>query len=350
LRVAVVCPYDIGRPGGVQQLTFELVTRLAEAGHDTWLVGPGDPPSGQPWEFRSVGTTVTIRANASRAPVALGPSVPRRVRLAVEGADVIHVHEPLMPLASLTALRLSLPRVVTFHADVPRWVGMLYRSGGRIVDGAMRASVVTAVSAVAASAIPPRWGPVEVIPNGLTVSFYRPAGAVRAPQRVTFLGRDDPRKGLEVLLEAWPAVRDAVPGAELVVMGSKRPLGVPGVRFAGRVSEAEKRSLLSTAAVHVAPNTRGESFGIVVAEAMAGGAAVVASDLAAFRAVLGDCGSFVPVGDSEALSATIIRLLADPVAARRLSECGRARVKAFDWDTVVPRWIEAYGRAAERSG
>jgi phosphatidyl-myo-inositol alpha-mannosyltransferase len=350
LRVAVVCPYDIGRPGGVQQLTVELVGRLGDAGHEAWLVGPGQPPdSDQRPMFRSVGRTVSIRANASVVPVALSPRVPRRVREAVADAEVIHVHEPLMPLVSLAALRLRMPRVVTFHADPPGWTSTVYRSVGRIADGAMRRSVVTAVSPVAAAVIPDRWGEVVVVPNGLDVAAYQHDQGTRRPNRVTFLGRDDPRKGLDVLLEAWEGVQEHVPAAELIVIGSRRDGAIPGVRFAGRVDEREKRALLASASVHVAPNTGGESFGIVVAEAMAAGAAVIASDLPAFRDVVRECGTFVPVGQPAALREAIIGLLGDPAALRRHADCARIRVADFDWRTVLDRWIDAYGQALRMS-
>jgi len=340
LRVAVVCPYDLGLPGGVQQLTIELVQRLEAAGHDAWLVGPGEHP-GAP----SVGRTIRIRANASVAPVALGPGVVGRVARAIEGADVVHVHEPLMPLVSLTALLGSSPLVATFHADAPRWAGAVYSAAGRLLRRRLRNAVITAVSPTAAAPLPTSWGPVEIIPNGLDVAGYA-TGDARVPGRVTFLGRDDPRKGLDVALAAWPTVHAAFPEAELVVMGSSRSPTAAGVRYVGRVSESEKRSLLSSAMIHLAPNTGGESFGIVVAEAMAAGAAVVASDLPAFQHVIGSTGLQVPTGDPDAFARALIRLLADPEEAKRLGAAGTERAHSFDWSVVLDRYVAAYRRAA----
>lgn len=338
MRVAVVCPYDLAQPGGVQQLTLELVARLRTSGHDAWLVGPGpDAPT--------VGSTIGVRSNSAVAPVALAPGVLRRVPEALRGAEVVHIHEPLIPLVSLAALRSDLPKVMTFHADAPAWVSLLYRSAGRLLDRTLRRSVLTAVSGVAAAAIPGSWGPVEVIPNALDVAAYRGDATTRRPHRVTFLGRDDPRKGLDVLLRAWEAVVEAVPSAELVVIGASRDSRLPGVRFVGWVDEAEKRRLLASAAVHAAPNTGGESFGIIVAEAMAAGAAVVASDIAAFQAVMAGNGLHTPVGDSGALAGALVRLLTDPDERRRLGEAGRRRAAAFDWPAVLERYVEAYRRA-----
>ncbi len=338
MKVAVVCPYDLGRPGGVQQLTVELVSRLRVEGHDAWLVGPGDAPE-------NVGRTVRVRANASVAAVSLAPQARRRTLSALQDADVVHIHEPVIPLVSISALSASIPKVVTFHADAPRWVRPVYMSLGRIFDQALKHSVVTAVSPVAAQAVPHRWGPVEIIPNALDVGVYQQPDVARLPSRVTFLGRDEPRKGLDVLLDAWPKVLAAVPQAELVVAGASRGIVQPGVEFLGRVGEAEKRRLLASSAIHVSPNTGGESFGIVVAEAMAAGAAVVASDLPAFLHVMAGSGLHVPVNDSSALAETLIRLLGSPEECQKVSEAGRSRANDFDWPSVLGRYIDTYERA-----
>jgi phosphatidyl-myo-inositol alpha-mannosyltransferase len=238
--------------------------------------------------------------------------------------------------------------VVTFHAAVPRWVAVGYRAAGHALSRAMRSSVLTAVSTTAAAPIPKRWGPVTVIPNAIDVDSYS-AAVERSPTRVTFLGRDDRRKGLDVLLASWPAVRAAVPDAELVVIGTNRNTVIPGVVFVGRVDEDEKRSTLASAAIHVAPNLGGESFGIVLAEAMASGATIVASDLAAFRDVVDDAGVLVPVGDHERLGEAIARLLNDPDECARLRAAARRRVEMFDWPQVVDSYLDAYRRALDQA-
>jgi len=210
----------------------------------------------------------------------------------------------------------------------------------------MRRAVVTAVSPVARSAVPDRWGEVEIVTNGIDVDSYR-VEADRREDLVVFLGRDDPRKGLDVLLRAWPLVQGRHRGAELVVAGATRGSNTDGVRFVGRVSEAEKRRLLGTATVFVAPNTRGESFGIVVAEAMAAGAPVVASDIPAFRWVAGECGVLVPVEDAASVAESVSALLADPERRSGLSAAALRRVGRFDWGTVVALYEAAYRRARD---
>lgn len=339
MKIAVVCPYDLGLSGGVQQLSIELVDRIIDAGHEAWLVGP-DTRDGEP----SVGRTVKVRANASLVPLAIGAGVRGRVREAVVRADVIHVHEPFMPQVSTAALGAGLPTVVTFHADAPAWAERLYRAASGPLRRRLGSAVMTAVSSVAAGHLPASWAPIEIIPNALDIAGYA-SRRDGEPHRVTFLGRDDPRKGLDVILRAWPTVHTAVPDAELVVIGAERAESFPGVRFAGRVDEADKRSLLASGSIHVAPNLRGESFGIVVAEAMAAGSAVVASDLPAFRDVLAGTGVHVPAGDATVLADSLIALLGDPDRRARLGRDARLRAADFDWSVVTDRYLAAYRRA-----
>lgn len=340
MRVAVVCPYDLGAPGGVQQLCLELVQRLRDSGDDCRLIGPGEMEGAI-----SAGSPVTVSANRSRVPIALAPGAIGRVRKAIEGFDVVHIHEPLVPLTGWAGLgRDTAGRVATFHADPARWTRALYRLGGPIATRALARTVLTAVSPVAADAIPPSWGPVDIIPNAIDTAAYR-LEVERSPLRVVFLGRDEPRKGLDILLEAWPHIRAGAPEAELMVMGADRTNGPPGVTFLGRVEEREKRRLLATSPVLAAPNLGGESFGIVLAEAMAAGCAVVASDIPAFRAVLGTDGVLVPAGDRAALARAITALLTDPGRTAQLGRCAQVAATRFDWSAVLGSYRAAYESA-----
>jgi phosphatidylinositol alpha-mannosyltransferase len=348
VKVGVVCPYDIARPGGVQQLTGELATHLRQAGDEVVFVGAGRSwfHGGPGLDDVTVltGRSIGIRANLSTAPVTLSPMPWRRVRRALADADVIHVHEPLVPLIGWMALSTDRPLVATFHADAPDWVARVYQHMPR-VEKRMRGAILTAVSSIAARSIPPRWGEVREVPNAIDVASYDlPVG--RVERRVAFLGRDDARKGLSLLLEAWSDVVARVPDAELVVMGADRDVDLPGVEFKGPVSGGEKKRLLATSQIFVAPNLGGESFGIVVVEAMAAGCAVVASDIAAFVEVSGESGIHVPVGDVNALSEALISLLLDPHRARMLGEGGRDRSALYDWTAVVDQYQELYAEAA----
>jgi phosphatidylinositol alpha-mannosyltransferase len=274
--------------------------------------------------------------------------VPARVREAVAGADVVHVHEPLMPLASLAATRSGpAPVVGTFHADPGRVIRTLYRVVAPVLRRTVhRLRVVTAVSPTAAGAVS-RLARVRIVPNAVDVAGYRNDGSLRTGGRVLFIGRDERRKGLDVLLDAWPAVRREHRGASLRVVGGLREAAPAGVEFLGRVDETAKRRELAAARVLAAPNLGGESFGIVLVEGMAAGATVVASDLDAFRAVVGDSGVLVPPGDAAALAEAIASLLADPERAARLGESGIRRAAAYDWPGVVDAYLEAYREALE---
>lgn len=337
MRVGVVCPYDLGLPGGVQQQCIELADRLRAAGDEVILTGPG---SGSGWE--SLGGSVTISANASKVPIALAPAVTRRLREIVDGVDLLHVHEPLIPLVGWAALRIRKPAVLTFHADPPGWARASYR---RLPPPrSIRSRTLTAVSEVAASAVPEQWGSVEIIPNAIDVASYRP-DVERVPHRVAFLGRDDPRKGLDTVLRAWTAVRAAHPQAELVVIGARRDEVVQGVRFAGRVGEDEKRSLLASSSIYVAPNLGGESFGIVVAEAMAAGCLPVVSDIPAFRAVAGSAARYLVPAEVGAWAGALIELLSDPDAMSVGRAAASTAAERYDWTAVVGRYRDAYRRA-----
>lgn len=344
MRVAVVCPYDLGRPGGVQIQAVELTRRLCGVGHDAWLVGPGETG---PVGARLVGRAVGVRANRSVAPVALAPGVMGRVRAALQGADLVHVHEPFVPLVAPAAVTVGTDAAVvaTFHADASPGVRRLYRIAGPLWKRLLRNTrVVTAVSEVAAE--PPRslTAAVRIVPNGVEVASYR-LPVERRDRRVVFLGRDEPRKGLDVLLSAWSLVRREVPDAELEVLGAAREQVPAGVCFRGRLPDEEKRRALAGAGVFCAPNLGGESFGITVLEGMAAGCAVVASDLRGFRELLGGEGVLVPPGDPAALAAALVRVLQEDALRTELAGKGSKRAELFDWAGVLDRYLEVYAEA-----
>lgn len=341
MKIAMVCPYDLERPGGVQDQAIKLCSWLQEAGHDAWLIGPGGSgPSGA----RLVGPVTVITANGASTPITLSPGAWRRTAEAVSDADVVHIHEPFMPIVSQAAtVARDLPKVGTFHADPSRAVRRLYRIGRPMLRRiAGRLTLATAVSPVAAA---PLAGLVDVrlVPNGLDTSEFGPGEKVA--QRVAFLGRDEPRKGLSVLLDAWPLVLSRVPNAELVVAGSIKRGQHPGVRFVGVVDENQKRELLATSAVFCAPNTGGESFGIVLTEAMAAGCALVVSGLAAFVHVAGEAALLTKPGDPAGLAAALVRVLTRPAERASLAEAAIARVVRFDRGVVLDGYVGVYEAA-----
>ena len=338
MRVGLVSPYDLGRPGGVQDQVIHLGDWLRDAGHDPVIVGPGvEGPEGA----ILLGPTTIITANRAATPIRLDPRIGRDLARALTGVDVIHVHEPLMPAVSPAALRVKgSPKVATFHADPPRWVRRFYRYGRSGVRRALRrASVVTVTSPISGSSID---GIVDyrIVPNGIDVGSF--TTGPKEPLRVAFLGRDDERKGLSVLLEAWPTIRAAVPGATLHVMGADRGEQSDGIEYSGWVDDDAKRAGLGSATVFCAPNLGGESFGITLAEAMAAACAVVASSVPAFEYVAGPTARFVEPGDAEGVARQIIDLLDTPASAEELGLSAAKRAEQFDGAAVVAAFIEAY--------
>ncbi len=343
MKVAIVCPYAIDRPGGVQHQAIQLVNWLRDAGHEAWLAAPGH--SGGPDGTVYLGASIEVRGNGGVAPISAKPTVRRRLTRALARAEVVHIHEPLIPMASLTALRAdTAPKVGTFHAEAGRFVSSVYWIGRPFLRlWASRLAVATAVSPVAAAAVHDLVSDLRIVPNAIDVNSY-PMPQARNTRRVIFVGRDDERKGLNVLLEAWPSIRWHIPGAELLVVGCSRP-PQPGVRFLGTVSEQQKRRYLASAALLVAPNLYGESFGIVLLEGMAAGCAVIASALPAFEYVLAGTGMLVPPGESATLAVAVTRLLLDDELRERQVAAQRERVRQFDRRVVLEQYLEAYETA-----
>jgi len=344
VKIVLVCPYDLGRFGGVQDLVLGLAGWLRNAGHEASVVGPGQGPDGT----IGVGRSRIVSVNGSAAPIALGAGVARRVREAVAGAEVVHIHEPLVPAVSLSAVRARGPATVgTFHADPSATVRRMYRLAAPALRRVVRRlDVVTAVSPVAQSAVAPIVA-ARLVPNGIDTADFDPRRG--KPHRVAFLGRDDPRKGLDVLLAAWPAVRGALPDAELVVAAGSRTGELDGVTFVGGLAPDGRRELLAGASVYCAPNLGGESFGIVLVQAMASQCAIVASALPAFAHVIGEAGALVKPGDAHGLAATLVAVLSDDRKRELLQEAALARSRRYDGAAVASAYLATYADAVDRA-
>lgn len=337
MRVALVSPYGLGVPGGVQQQVIELAAWLELNGHSCIVFAPDAVEHGV-----DLGSTVRWRANGAVAPIHLRPAVLQSLPKQLAEYDVVHLHEPFMPAVGWAALRTEAPLVATFHADPSDLVRRTYRVARGIVNRSLGDAVVTAVSLTAASTI--SWLEPAIIPNALDVDGYR-SDVEKQRSQVAFLGRPDPRKGRDVLLDAWPQVRAAVPSAELVVMGAGGGPELPGVTYAGQVSESEKRAVLAESGVFCAPNRGGESFGITVAEGMAAGCAIAASDISAFTDLLDGTGRLFSNGDADQLASVLIELLSDHDAQQTRAAMSSARIDGFDWDAVGVRYVECYESA-----
>jgi len=358
VRIGLVCPYTFDVPGGVQAHVRDLAQCLISMGHDVSVLAPVDDPDAVdlPAFLVPAGRAFPVPYNGSVARLAFGPvTLARTRRWLRKGAfDVLHLHEPTVPSVSMLALFAATgPIVATFHTATAR-SRALEVFGTALQPGLEKISGRIAVSAAARRVVVEHLGHDAVlIPNGVDVARFAAAGGAPSDGRtVLFLGRiDEPRKGLEVLLRALPALRRRLPQVRVLVAGpgeldEQLP---PGVELLGLVNETDKPALFAAADVYCAPNTHGESFGIVLIEAMAAGTPVVASDLEAFRKVLADgtAGVLVPVGDSEALGEALAGLLLDAERRHVLATAGSACVRSYDWGQVARRVIEVYEAVAD---
>jgi phosphatidyl-myo-inositol alpha-mannosyltransferase len=367
VRVGIVCPYTWDVPGGVQAHVRDLAESLISQGHEVSVLTPVDEPdeTDLPSYVVPAGRAVPVPYNGSVARLAFGPlSLARTRRWLREGRfDVLHVHEPTVPsLSMLATFAARGPMVATFHTATTR-SRALQVFGTALQPGLEKITGRIAVSPAARRVVVEHLGGDAVlVPNGVEVSRFE--GAQPFPDRgdaptVCFLGRiDEPRKGLAVLLEALPELVRRVPDVRLLVAGpgdveevrSSVPLALrERVELLGLVSDADKPRVYASGDVYCAPNTHGESFGIVLIEAMAAGTPVVASDLEAFRRVLEDGGAGVlfPVGDAAALAGALADLLADPRRRAALSATGHEVVRRYDWATVTRMVLAVYEAVRE---
>lgn len=366
MRVALVCPYAWDRYGGVQSHVRALALALNQKGHETGVMAPYllDRSTLNEPGITFVGRAIRVPANGSVAPLAFGPLVASGIREALEEfePEVVHLHEPLIPSLSLLALSTNAeaPTVGTFHAAAESSLG--YRGAKAVLaKAANRLTVRTAVSE-AAKALAARYFPGDylITPNGIDVGRFASAEPLGPPfsgsgPTVLFLGRLESRKGLDVLIEAMAGNDDL--DALLVVAGSgpekrsaralARRLGVRA-EWLGRVSEADKPRIYRSADVYCAPALGGESFGIVLIEAMAAGAPVVCSDLDAFRAVTSGAAELAPPGDARALAHALRAVLTQPGRSDEMRARSHREAQRFSWDALVGDVETAYSLALTR--
>ncbi|GAB3730376.1 glycosyltransferase family 4 protein [Nocardiopsis nanhaiensis] len=360
MRVGLVCPYAWDVPGGVQQHVGDLAEALTAMGHEVSVLAPvGSGARDLPDYLVPAGRPVPVPYNGSVARLSFSPRTAARVRrwITEGGFDVLHIHEPSAPSVSLLACwAADGPIVATFHTSNPRSRAMSATST------ALRSALEKINARVAVSEAARRTlvehvgGDAVLIPNGVSVCRFEHAEALPGwpgeGGSIGFLGRlDEPRKGLATLLEAFTRMAPRRPGLRLLVAGPGEPdlSGVPAhliprvVRL-GRLDDADKVRAYHSADVFCAPNLGGESFGIVLTEAMASGAAIVASDIPAFSVVLGGggAGELFRVGDPDHLAECAGDLLDHPDRRAQLSEAARKAVRAYDWDTVAADIAHVY--------
>ncbi len=361
MKVGLVCPYSLDIPGGVQAHVSDLARVLIGMGHQVSLLAPGDDDADHPPYVVPAGRSVGIPYNGSVARLAFGPVSYTRVRRWIRAGDfdVLHVHEPVAPSLSLLATMVADgPIVATFHTSNPR-SRMLTAFQPVLQPFLEKITGRIAVSELARQVqVEHLDGDAVVIPNGVDVEFFAGApplpGYPRPGGTVGFIGRfDESRKGMAVLLAAARLMLARHPRLQLLVAGSgdqddlikdAGPALAGHLVNLGRVSDRDKARLLRSVDVYCAPNTGGESFGIVLTEALSAGTPVVASDIEAFSAVLdgGRAGVLSPVEDAPALAAALSDLLDHPEKGRALAACGQELVAGYDWATVARTVVKVY--------
>ena len=336
LRVALVCPYSLDRPGGVATHVLGLARWLQDEGHRVVVVAPGTVEEDRGVPVTLLGNPREFRFNGSVAQLAVGRRQSRRAAAAVADVDVVHVHEPLTPGAAFAAARAAGALVVTHHAsfDAGRLAALVRPRAALLPDrfsiAVSRAAATTALALTGRDTV--------VIPNAITLPD--PSAHRAGRPKVVFLGRlDEPRKGYPL----FQTLARQVPEADFVAVGPGGS-GDPVVNELGQLDDDAKARVLHSASVLVAPNRYGESFGMILVEGLAHGCAVVATDLPAFREVVDHPGfvSWFPVDDAASARAALRRRLAhpvDPLASRRL-------VERYTWPVVGPQITAAYRRVA----
>jgi phosphatidylinositol alpha-mannosyltransferase len=364
VRVALVCPYAWEAAGGVQVHVRRLASALRDRGHEVVVLAPTSGPPDEPW-VRSVGRPLAVSYAGTVARIA--PLAYRRTRAALAALvpDVVHVHEPLTPSASMFATIASrAPVVATVHAYLDRSRAMevaaplLRRVWAKVAIGV---AVSEAAAAFLSRSLP--GAQLDVVPNGVDVAAFQHPEPIDLPdgRRIAWVNRLDPQKGFPITLAALAKIAAEVPDVRLVVAGDGRDRAALGlltdpvrerVHLLGTIPNDLVPAVHAASEVFVASAWGQESFGIALVEAMAAGRPVVASDIPGYREVVdhGVEGLLVPPRDPEALAAALLRVLREPALAERLGRAGRARAGTYDWSIVVGRLESLYTRAIEGAG
>lgn len=359
LKIGIVCPYGWDTPGGVQNHVRDLAEFLTAAGHHVSVLAPVVDETKIPGYVTSAGKPIAIPYNGAVARVLFGPIAFARVRhwIAQGDFDILHLHEPAIPSISLLACWAAEgPMVGTFHAAAKRQKA-IFAIGPILEPVIEKLSARIAVSEAARATLTEHLETdAVVIPNGIYADRYRDGKAQEKWQRNTlgFIGRfEEPRKGLSVLVDALPIISRFAPDVRVFIAGPGETDEViesidPQLRsrftFLGKISEEDKADFLASISLYIAPNTGGESFGIILAEALAGGATVVASDIPAFDSLLnhGQYGELFESESSTDLAKRVIDLLRDENRRVELGKAGKAHAQQFDWKVVADQIFSIY--------
>jgi phosphatidyl-myo-inositol alpha-mannosyltransferase len=373
MKIALVTPYDYPYPGGVTEHIRSLDREFRRLGHETRIIAPSSEPQAEldPNVIRVNGDITSFRFNGSIARISLSPGIRQNMHeiLAREGFDVVHIHQPEVPMLSLMALMHSQAVTVgTFHALMEAnglaayaypllMLPVLEHLDGRIfVSEPLRDKVATYFP-----------GETRVIPNGIDFANFASPDILPVPEfndgrpNVLFVGRMDERKGFRHLLLAYPHIKQSSPQVRLLVAGAYQPeevasfrryarrYGLEDIHFVGKVSGKDLPRYYRTATVFSAPSTGSESFGIILLEAMAAGLPIIASDIAGYRSVLTHDkeGWLVEPGNNIAIAEAITGLINDPHLRAKMASAGKQTAQRYDWKVVAPLILEYYDELIE---
>jgi len=364
IRIGMVCPYGWDTPGGVQTHMKDLAEYLISEGHYVSVLAPVSDDSIRVEDYLvNAGKPISIPVNGSVARVLFGPLASSRAKqwIAAGDFDLLHLHEPAIPSLSLLACSAAEgPIVGTFHVSTPKKKA-IYAIGPILEPIVEKLTARIAVSELARSTLKAHFDTdAVVIPNGIDGQKYANAKVnpeYSGPNSIGFMGRfEEPRKGLQVLIDSLAIVARFIPNVKYLIAGpgdseeflkQLNPQLRSRIEFLGRLSDQEKESFLKSVDLYVAPNTGGESFGIILTEALSAGTAVVASDIPAFKAVLenGEVGALFKNQDSADLAKVIVGLLRDDERRKKLASNGKLSAQKYDWQVVAEQIESVYEMA-----
>jgi phosphatidylinositol alpha-mannosyltransferase len=364
IRIGMVCPYGWDTPGGVQTHIRDLTQHLIDEGHYVSVLAPISDESISHEDYVvNAGKPISIPVNGSVARVIFGPIASSRAKqwIASGDFDLLHLHEPAIPSLSLLACSAAEgPLVGTFHVSTPKKKA-IYAIGPILEPIVEKLTARIAVSELARSTLKDHFETdAVVIPNGIDGQKFSNAKVLEefsGDYTVGFIGRfEEPRKGLQVLIDSLPIVARFIPNVRYLIAGPGEskdflkeidPQLRNRIKFLGRLTDEDKASFLKSIKIYVAPNTGGESFGIILTEALSAGTAVVASDIPAFEAVLenGEAGALFINEDSEDLAKTLVSMLKDDQKRNRLASNGKLSAQKYDWQVVAEQIESVYEMA-----
>lgn len=369
MKIAQVSPYDVRHPGGVPMHIGHLKTEFEQLGHEVVVLSPRSSKGGVEIGpgFYGIGRTFEIPGNGSRVRLTFDVTLYNAVKelLRKERFDIVHLHEPLIPvLPHMVLLNSKTVNVATFHAArvsnpwytafKPYFSMVLGKLDGRMAVSEPARELMTQYFE----------GPYSIIPNGIDLERYHDGvtpfpWASDGTPRILFVGRfNESRKGFKYLLRALPMVRQQFPATRLVVVGPGEPekfaglidqYRIQGVDFVGQASDTDLPRYYASCDVFCAPAIKGESFGMVLLEAMASGKPVVATAIPGYASVLAHDrqGILVEPQNAAALAIGLVRVLADRELRVRFAEGGRANAAKYAWPHVARRVLDVYAQATE---